>query len=349
MTPRKTHPTKILVLMSVLLLFPFPYMISQLAANHLEVANSGVLSSGDYAWYTPSNTSLTYLAGYSALPHVGYTTNQVYLNDYQTHIPYSSFTIGWTIELVRRDNYLVNYTVILSGLSDAAANVGRIVESLVVSRLNNTVYSLNGTALGSWPYWLTSQYLAPGATLTLIHAFPEFVTNGTYSGLEDFTETVFTSLPQGTGQPNRTATQDFLDSSLNLGPYGTFDTDRLLVTYPFFRFFPCPGGTSTAFHCAGSNSIWVGIYDRPSGILLAQDHNFWFIDDILLHSGKGIGQIGFHGLSLVLSSTNLNLSPDSRSGGSDVWVPAAVAVGLIAAFGVATVLFVRYRSKPRRE
>jgi hypothetical protein len=346
-TPREKRLRWILGLVPILLLFPSPVLSSKFESNHLDVVNSSSLSTGDYARYTESNLSLSYLVSYRGGLGADYAANQVYLADYETHFPYSSLTVGWKIESVRPASYLMNYTVSLSGLQGDVANGGRIVENVVVSRQNGTVYSVNGTALGSWPYWLAGQYLVPGATLTLIHRFGEFVFNQTFNGLAYFTDTAFTSLPQGTGVPNKTATQDFLDSSLNLGPQGTFITDRLLVTYPYFRFFPC-GPAMVPARCTFSNPIWVGVYDRPSGILLAQDHNFWFIDDILLHSGLGIGQIGFHGLSLVLSSTNLNLGPDSRPGGTSVWVLAAAVVAAISVFGVAAASVLRRHSRGER-
>ena len=348
MTLQRTHVRRIFSLIPIIVLLSSSFVAGRFSANLLDVVSAGTLSPGDYAWYTPSNLSLTHLAGYAAFTHVPYTTNQLYLNDYKTDFPYSSFIVGWKIESVRQDTYLVNYTVLLSGLQGDAASKGRIMEDVVVSRQNNTVYSTNGTALGSWPYWLANRYLAPGATLTLIHDFTEFITNSSYTGPAYFTETAFTSLPQGSGEPNKTATQDFVDSSLNLGPQGTFVTDRLLITYPYFFSGPCGGVTSPGVSCVSSNPIWVGVYDRPSGILLSQDHDFWFIDDILLHSDSGIGQIGFSGLSLILSSTNLNLNPDAKPGGSTLWIPAVVVVGLIAVFGVATVFVVHRRSKPQR-
>jgi hypothetical protein len=347
MISAERRPKWILGLTFVFLLFPFSALVGNNMGVHLEIANSGGLSAGDYARYTESNISLAYLAGYQPYRGLGYSNNTVWYNDYKTHLPYSSLTMEWQIESVEPNSYVVNYTVTMKGLERGGANGDRVVENVIVSRQNNTVYSTNSTVLGTWPYWLDSKYLAPGSMLTLIHDFPEFVSNGTFTGLEHFTETAFTSLPQGTAEPNKTATEDFLDSSLDLGPQGTFDTDRLLVTYPFFRAVSLPGaGTGVTYTYA--NSIWIGVYDRPSGILLAQDHDFWFIDDILLHSGSGIGQIGFSGLSLVLSSTNLNLSPDSRPGGSDLWILAAVMAGLIAVFGVATLMVVRRRSGAAR-
>jgi protein-S-isoprenylcysteine O-methyltransferase Ste14 len=83
-----------------------------------------------------------------------------------------------------------------------------------------------------------------------------------------------------------------------------------------------------------SNPFWVGIYDRATGILLAQDHSFWFIDDIMLHS-LGLWQIGFPSMSLVLNSTNVAIVPD---GSSSVFPSLAVGVGVTSVLAVAGAL-----------
>lgn len=314
----------------------------------LSVASSNSLVQGDFAYYTESNISLNYMVGYQPsldAPN-SYGVYRVLYLDFKTSHAYSSLTVGWDIEAVRPDSYLVNYSVVFRGMVGGGSSGGTLSEDILVSRDNNTAYWTNGTAFGTWPYWLAQKYLVPGSTITIVHRVPEFIydsTNGT-NGLENFTEVAFTSLPQGTKLPNQTATQDFLESSLNLGSQGTFLTDRIIVTYPFWHVIHIPGNNNTV---SFANSIWVGAYDRFSGILLAQDHDYWFIDDLLLHSGLGVWQVGFHDPSLILSSTNLDLNPDTKPGPSDIWIAAAIIVALIGSFGIATILTTRRRQKSR--
>lgn len=329
----------------VLLLATSPFLVGNHLVLPLEASDSSKLSSGDYAYYTESNLSLAYLAGWLPVSGPAGRENEVSYLDFKTQLPFSSLTVGWQIESVQADSYLVNYTVVLVGLSGQGQENGRLSESILVSRVNNTAYWVNGTAFGTWPYWLADSYRAPGATITLVHRVPIFGSslNDTNS-LVYLTEEAFTSLPQGVGLPNRTATKDFLDSSLNLGPQGTFLTDRLLVTYPFFRSLNSPGAHAT-FRAA--NAFWVGVYDRFSGILLAQDHDGYFIDDVLLHSGLGVWQVGFSAASLTLHSTDLNLGPDSKPGQSNIWIAALVVLALVGTFIVASTLTVHRRSRKK--
>ncbi len=305
----------------------------------------GDLAVGSYARYTESNISLTYLAGYRSLgPTDPSQQYQVWFWGNESYRTYDFFAVSWAIERVLASDYLVNYTI---SLGDYGGHIGRTLNlsaAVLVSRSNNSVFSETGTSLGTWPYWLASPYLVPGASLVLIHDYPQNVIGvGSGDPVENFSEHAFTSLPEGDGEPNITATSDFLDSWLHLG-IGDFRTDRLLVTYPYFHEISDTGisvsGPSSGFTISTSNAIWVGVYDRVTGIMLAQDHNNYFVDDVMLHS-LGLWQIGFNALSLVLSSTNVKIAPDSAT---PILTTLLVAAGVVSVLAVAAVFTLLWRT-----
>jgi hypothetical protein len=292
--------------------------------------NAQSLVVGSFAHYTLSNDSLAYLAGYAPLSRAPYTKSQLWFLGNESYVTYGKLEVGWAIEQVTSSAYIVNYALSLGSYRGQPGKTVNFSTTILVSRMNNTVFSLSGVTLGTWPYWLADPYLVPGSRLMIVHDFPEIILG--IQAPQLWSEDAFTSLPQGKGLPNKTATSDLVDSTLVLG-IGSFRTDRLLATYPYIYKANESGASdlsSGGFTRYYVNSFWVGVYDRESSILLAQTHSWWFTDDIMLHS-LGLWRIGFPSLSLVLSSTNVAIVPDVSTS-----VLPSLAVGL----GVASVLVV---------
>ena len=210
-----------------------------------------------------------------------------------------------------------------------------------VSQYNNSLYLLNGTLIGTWPYWLSTEYLSSSLftsnpPLVLVHQDHAYdiPLGGSKAEKVLFNSTEFVSLPQGSLMPNVTATSSFAESTLSIQGLGPFKTDRLLVTYPYLRSSPGPGGTQIT----GPQGTWVAVYDRFSGFMLALDQWTWDTDDVLLHSGLNVWQFGFDGGSLVLQSTNLKISADANSS-QDILPLTTVAS--IAVVSICLILYLR--------
>jgi hypothetical protein len=220
---------------------------------------------------------------------------------------------------------------------------------LLVSKSNGSAYLLNGSYVGSWPYWLPQSSLVVGTDVELIHDYPDATTvNGTPAFvLESPIE--FTSLSQGGAESNSTSGASFLDATLDVPGIGSFRTDRLIVTYPHFYVFPLPQGLTEWINGAlvtstiGVNTpIWSAIYDRFSGVLLAYNHADWFTDDIMMHA-LGVWQIGFNAKSFIMTSSNFNLSPEPK-GNTLLYPMVLLAVAVVVAAGS----LVAWRSRRRR-
>jgi len=284
---------------------------------------------GSYAHYTLSNDSLAYLVGYAPFAGAQYTKSEAWFLGNESYVTYDRLSVGWVIERVNSSFILVNYTISLGSYRGIPGKTVNLSTDILVSRANDSAFSLSGKTLGTWPYWLANPYLVPGAELTIVHNFPELILG--FQAPQVWSEDAFTSLPQGKGLPNNTATTDLVDSTLVLG-MGSFRTDRLIVTYPHILKANESGASDSSsggFTRYYVNAFWVGIYDRESTILLAQTHSWWFTDDIMLHS-LGLWQIGFPSASLVLNSTNVPIVPD----GSTTSRPS-LAVGLVFGFALA--------------
>jgi hypothetical protein len=317
---------------------------------------SGALRQGDYAYYSVSNVSIAYLAGYAPNPYGLSAINQIwYFQDNKTAIPFSSMLLGWKVASVRSDSYVVDYLVELSGYGGISGDTKNLSQAVIVSRQNDTVYQSSGQALGSWPYWLSETDRNPGTILTLVHRFPSntVLPDGSL-GATYLTPVEFVSLPEGGSISNTSAESAFFDSSLVVPSVGSFVTDRLLVTYPFFRTATSSmltiEGNATGAGTVIVTSFWIGVYDRESGLLLAQDHSTYFMDDILLQSLLGVWQIGFNGASLVLQRTNIALSPDTQAQEGSSESILLIVTGIVVVFaagGVYTTLHSRVRSKKR--
>ncbi len=262
---------------------------------------------------------------------------------------------GWRIVAVYQDTYVVDYSLSLAGIQGTGASLD-FQRNVIVSRTNNSVYDLNGTLYGTWPYWLAPSYLSLQGNFTPAHGFPEGVTNFTTGQptIQFNTPDEFLSLPLGNGMPSRPLNStDFLRSTLNITALGTFDTDRLIVTYPWGVITNLTGvsGLPNGMMAIGWVSpIWLGIYDRFSGIMLAyQFSTSWFTDDILLHSSFDVWQIGSANESLILTATNLPIKADvpvsPGAPGSGYTTLLAAAVAVVAAVLLSVALFRRRRMK----
>lgn len=308
--------------------------------------DSSSLAVGDYANYSWSNSSLSYLVGFG--PGGASTSDALqFLNT--TWITYDEMKIGWRIVAVSQETYVVDYSLSLAGIEGTGASLD-FQRNVVLSRTNNSVYDVNGTLYGTWPYWLAPSYLSLQGNFTPAHGFPEGVYNSTsgQSTIRFNTPDEFLSLPLGDRIPSRPLNStDFLRSTMNITALGTFDTDRLIVTYPWGVITNLAGGMMTMYFVS---PIWLGIYDRFSGIMLAyQFSTSWFTDDILLHSSFDVWQIGSANESLILTATNLPIkadvpvSPGAPGSGYTTLLVAAVAI--VAAALLSAALFRRRRMK----
>ncbi len=317
---------KVVVLAAALALLSIWSLGAVGAQNAQEVQSSG-LQPGDYVIYAESNASLQYMAGYYYWPNpFSPSPVTVYYPDNRSSDFYS-LRIEWKILSVSSEQYLVNYTVYLQNTSESNSSWTQISTELTVSRFNNTLYSLRGTNLGTWPYFLSPEADSPGSRIVLYHNYFEYdITPPSRTSVKKYwNATEFVSLPQGGGIPNSTANNTFFDSELEVPAVGVFRTDRLFVTYPYWNSltvtqngsgltgapYGSDGSTSQTLTLLVPSGGWVGIYDRFSGIMLAYDnYGGQLVDDILLHA-LGIWYITFDSPSLMIVSTDIPLQPDS--------------------------------------
>jgi hypothetical protein len=318
--------------------------------------DSSSLAVGDYANYSWSNYSLSYLVGYSA-GGIGANDALQFLN--ATWVTYDEMKFGWRIVAVSQETYVVDYSLSLAGIQGTGASLD-FQRNVIVSRTNNSVYDLNGTLYGTWPYWLAPSYLSLQGNFTPVHGFPQGVTNLMGQPIIQFnTPDEFLSLPLGNAMPSEPLNStDFLRSTMNITAQGTFDTDRLIVTYPWGLIVNTTElpGLSGLIGIGHTQPLWLGIYDRFSGIMLAyQFSTSWFTDDILLHSSFDVWQIGSANESLILTATNLPIKADvpvSSGAPGSSGAPASgyttlleAAVATVAAALLSAALFRRRRMK----
>ncbi|MGA1976067.1 MAG: winged helix-turn-helix domain-containing protein [Conexivisphaerales archaeon] len=308
------------------------------------------LTKGTYAVYGESNSSLSSLTGFS-----NYGAGAPEMENAVWHPPGGNQTIGfdslslsWVIDDVLPSYYQVNYTLQFDGM-EPSSEWSLLSVELLVSVSNGSAYLLNGSYVGSWPYWLPQASLVVGTDIELIHDYP-FATavNGTPAFVPE-SPVEFTSLSQGGAEPNGTSGASYLDATLDVPGIGSFMTDRLIITYPHTHVFPLPQGVTVWFNETPANStvgvntpIWSAIYDRFSGVLLAYNHADWFTDDIMMHA-LGVWQIGFNANSLVMTSSNFNLSPEPK-GDTLLYPMVLLAVAGVVAAGSLVV----WRSRRRR-
>ncbi len=264
-------------------------------------------------------------------------------------VSFSNLRLSWRIDAAYPDEFQVNYSLVLTTANPAYSSI--YSKELLVSRENNSLYLPNRALIGTWPYWLAPQFLSPDyyfstRPITIYHAKPEYVFEPGVAPHRVFTDArEFLSLPQGGAWPNRSATSNFFDSNLRLSNIGAFKTDRLLVSYPFLASI---NGTGINVSQTGAVFIsptgdWVGVFDRLSGVMLAWNHVQFLTDDILLHSGFGIREVGFRSSSLELKTTNLSLQTD--------WIPDSSLLALpiyVAVSGTATGVGILYYRKTRK-
>lgn len=264
-------------------------------------------------------------------------------------VGFDSLSLSWVIDDVLPSFYQVNYTLQFDGMVHPSVWSLLSVE-LHVSISNGSAYLLNGSYVGSWPYWLPQASLVVGTDIELIHDYPFATTvNGTPAFVPE-SPVEFTSLSQGGAESNSTSGASYLDATLDVPGIGSFMTDRLIVTYPHLYVIPLPQGVTVWINGKEVNStdegvntpIWSAIYDRFSGVLLAYNHADWFTDDIMMHA-LGVWQIGFNAPSLVMTSSNFNLSPEPK-GDTLLYPMVLLAVAGVVAAGS----LVAWRSRRRR-
>jgi hypothetical protein len=291
----------------------------------LGTSDSSTLNKGDYAVYSASSMTFYNL--------VGYRPRQIGLaqmwplsqlnNSEEVKTDITSLRLSWRIADVSDTTYLVKYNLNLIGVNKSAGNDLSLMSDVIVSRTNNTAYAANGTELGTWPYWLAPSSRVLFGNVTMVHGFPWWWHNLT--GVKELrleSTPCYISLPLGNGiAPNDTVASKppFFDSTFDLPAFGTFKTDRLLVTYPTLKVYY----TGSQVNWETPALQWVALFDRFSGTMLALDLVDWYSDDIMLHSQLAIWMFTLKANALVLTSTSLNLSPDipSTSPPPDTGIP----------------------------
>lgn len=325
------------------------------SASQGHAAGQGPLAVGSFAVYSASDVPLDRLAGYSASPvESPIQANKVlYLNGSWTN-PVGRLQVMWRIDDVLPSQYLVNYTVAFVQGDGGKGSYAYVVKStlLLVDIQEGTAYYTNLTKVGTWPYWLPSKTLNPGADFVPLHDYPSqtyFPSNDT-EGMVFETPLEFVSLPQGRAIPNGTSST-FLNEVLDVPSVGRFRSDRLLVTYPYLFAVENPGVNVSTGNGSGPvtflqvpSSPWVGVYDRLTGILLGLVHVSDLTDDVLLHAETQISDVGYVGASLLLTSTNVPLVLDSAvEGGVDVATLGFAVVSVVVAVTAVT-LYLRRRA-----
>jgi hypothetical protein len=325
------------------------------SASQGHAAGQGPLAVGSFAVYSASDVPLDRLAGYSASPvDSPIQANKVlYLNGSWTN-PVGRLQVMWRIDDVLPSQYLVNYTLAFVQGDGGKGSYAYVVKStlLLVDIQEGTAYYTNLTKVGTWPYWLPSKTLNPGADFVPFHDHPSqtyFPSNGT-EGMVFVTPLEFVSLPQGRAIPNGTSST-FLNEVLDVPSVGRFRSDRLLVTYPYLFAVENPGVNVSTGNGSGPVTLlqvpsrpWVGVYDRLTGILLGLVHVSDLTDDVLLHTETQISDVGYVGASLLLTSTNVPLVLDSAvEGGVDVATLGFAVVSVVVGVTAVT-LYLRRRA-----
>lgn len=295
---------------------------------------------GDYAQYSMSNISLQYLLGYGKLGAlIGNMTEFSNLTSQDLNLMY----LKWIITDMRNGFYVVNYSLAFQGIIEGQKPI-EFKTTVLVSTTNNTAYYLNGTTLGTWPYWLSPSLLQLCTQFVVFHRHPNFLFDPQLGQMEIYeTRADIIGLPGGNAYPidyqscNYIKDSTLLKSQLEISNVGIFKTDRLLVSYPVLN-VTVRGNLSVI--SIGADP-WVAVYDRFTGMMLAYDMVDEFTDDIMMHSQIGIITINNILPTLILTSTNVNLSPDNKSGIPIFAILIAIATTMIVV--ITSLIYLRRR------